>query len=114
MACPIMHIELQAADLAAAAKFYRHLFGWESTEYGPEWSLFAAGKGPGGGFVREMPEGHPVVFYIEVDDIEGKLKEIEAAGGKTLHPKTRISEEHGFYGMFADLHGVAVGLWSRT
>ena len=114
MAYEIVHIEFFAADLGAAAKFYQDLFAWEPSDFGPDYTVFSAGEGPGGGYTREMPEGHPVIFYVKVEDIEGKLKEIEAAGGKTEHPKTKISDEHGYFAIFTDLHGVRVGLWSKS
>jgi len=110
----IVHVEFLAPDLGAAAKFYHDLFGWEATSYGPDYTVFSAGESVGGGYTREMPEGHPVIFYIKVENIEGKLKEIEAAGGRTVHPKTKISDEHGYFAIFTDPHGVRVGLWSRT
>jgi hypothetical protein len=113
MANRICHLELLSKDLAAASKFFAGLFGWECSPWGGTYVMFKAGEGVGGGLTTELVEDARVVFYILVDDIDSKLREIEEAGGKTVHPKTLIDEKIGYYAIFADLDGNPIGLFSE-
>lgn len=63
---------------------------------------------------EKKPTTDGVTIYIEVEDIEAKLKEIEATGGKIQKEKTKISDEFGFYALFFDPSGNSIGLWSKT
>ena len=53
--------------------------------------MFRAGTQPNGGFylVKKMPAKGQVNVYIEVEDIDAKLKEIKKAEGKVLVKKTQ-------------------------
>lgn len=51
-----------------------------------------------------------ILIYIQTEDIETSLSEIEAAGGKTLLLKSEIPGI-GWYALFADLTGNRVGLY---
>jgi predicted enzyme related to lactoylglutathione lyase len=44
--------------------------------------------------------------------VQNILSKVEAAGGKVLVPKTEISPEYGFMGVFIDTEGNRVGLHS--
>jgi uncharacterized protein len=114
MANQICYFELLASDMAASSAFYQQLFDWQVHAHGEGgcYSVVKPGGGIEGGLSLEMPEGNRVTIYIEVEDIEAKLKEIEAAGGKTIHPKTLINEDYGYFAYFADPAGTTMGLWS--
>jgi predicted enzyme related to lactoylglutathione lyase len=113
----IVHIEIPAPDLAKAAEFYSKVFGWK-VDMMPEmdyalWSP-ADQEGVGGGFSKTYPINKDgILVHIGVDDIEAKLAEIEAAGGKTITPKTKISDEYGYFAEFADISGNKMALWSK-
>ena len=64
----IDYIEFQAADLAATRNFFEQLFGWNFTDYGPDYTSFEDGRIAGGfsrGAKRSTIEsgGVLVVFY---------------------------------------------------
>jgi len=109
---PIVHIEFSADDREAAAQFYADVLGWKTTQM-PEmnYATFAAEGGPGGGFnpVTEQNPAGTVLIYVATDDIEASLAKVEAAGGKTVMPKTEIPEV-GWFGLFTDPTGNLVGL----
>jgi len=112
----IVHIEIPAPDLEKAKEFYSKLFGWK-VEVTPEmdYAMWSAGEDAvGGGFSKSAkPATDGVLLHIGVDDIEAKLGEIEVAGGKIVTPKTKISDEWGYYAEFLDVFGNKLGLWSE-
>jgi predicted enzyme related to lactoylglutathione lyase len=112
----IVHIEIPAPDLEKAAEFYSKVFGWKvDMEPEMDYALWSPGEeGVGGGFAKsDKPATEGVLLHIGVEDIEAKLREIEAAGGKTVTSKTKISDEYGYYAEFTDVFGNKLGLWSE-
>jgi predicted enzyme related to lactoylglutathione lyase len=110
---PIVHIEFSANDREAAAQFYNEIFGWE-IQHMPEmnYSSFMCDDKLGGGFnpVTEQAPAGTVLVYIQVDDFEATLAEIETRGGKTIMPKTEIPTV-GWFAVFADPTGNQVALY---
>lgn len=114
----ICHIEFACSDTKATAEWFSKLFGWTTDHIMEDYTLFLTEEGGLGGGFRSFHEGEGpgtgvVRVYIEVEDIEAKLAEIEAAGGKTVVGKTPISPEHGFFAQFSDPDGVGYALWSQ-
>jgi len=108
------HIEIPTTDLKKSQDFYGKVFGWKFEQMPEDYVLFTPPTGVAGGFTKDRkPSTDGACLYIEVEDINGKLEEIEKAGGKKLVPKTKISDEFGFWGLFLDPVGNSVGLWSK-
>ena len=110
----VVHVEIPAANVESAAKFYADLFGWKITPV-PEmnYSMWEAGDGTGGGFTgisADNPAGKALV-YIASDDIEADLKKVAELGGKVLHAKTEIPQM-GWFGIFQDPEGNALALYT--
>ena len=51
--------------------------------------------------------------FIEVEDIEATLAKVETAGGAVITPKSKISDEHGYFATFKDPQGIDWSLWSK-
>lgn len=110
----ICHVEINTTNLKKAENFYSQLFGWKiQSEVMGKYSLWEASQAPNGGLaeVKEVKPGDGLMFYIEVDDIESYLKKAESLGGKKVNPKTEIPQ-HGWYGVFSDLDGNKIGLFT--
>lgn len=111
---PIVHIEFSSRDRAESAKFYGDVFGWEVQDM-PEmnYATFDPGKQPGGGFnpVSDQVKAGDVTVYIGTDDIDASLAKIEAAGGKTVIPKSEIPDV-GWFAFFSDPTGNVVALYT--
>jgi len=111
----IVHVEIPAANVEAAGKFYQELFGWKIQPI-PDmnYTMWEAGEGDEyGGFPQvsdEAPAGH-VLVYIASDDIEADLKKAEKLGGKIIHPKAEIPQT-GWYAFFQDPTGNVLGLYT--
>ena len=110
----IVHMELPAADVKGASKFYEDLFGWKM-EHAAEfdYTMWEDGSGYGGGFNKvseETPAGQ-VIVYIHSDDIDADLKRVEALGGTVVTPKTEIPGT-GWFGQFRDPTGNLLALYT--
>lgn len=111
----IVHVEIPAASVEAAGKFYQELFGWKIQPM-PEmnYTMWEAGNGDEyGGFPQvsdENPAGQ-VLVYIASDDIEADLKKAEKLGGKVVHAKAEIPGT-GWFGVFQDPTGNVLGLYT--
>lgn len=109
----ICHIEIPATDPQKSKEFYSKVFGWQCEDSGG-YVMWRA-EGISGGFTTESaPAKGGVVLYIEVEDIDTKLADIEKAGCTTVKAKTKISDEFGFYALFTDPCANTLGLWSKT
>ena len=116
----IAHIEFPTTDVAATRRFYESVFGWRF-DIVPGWetyAMFTTPDGQGGGISADPRGDKPAalgpVLHLEVADIDETLSQIGAAGGRTLTPKTKISDEFGYFALFLDNVGNRLGLWSRT
>ncbi len=110
----VVHVEIPAASLEGAGEFYQKLFGWK-LQHMPEmnYTMWEAGDGSGGGFPSvsaDNPAGR-VLVYIDSDDIEADLKNVEKLGGRVLHQKTEIPGM-GWFGIFQDPTGNVLALYT--
>lgn len=98
----VLDIEIQVTDFGGI------LMGWF-----PD-----AGQVPGapGSLVQHesyVPSHEGTLVYFSSEDLQTELDRIEGAGGKILQPKTQISPEHGYMGVFEDCEGNRVALHSN-
>ena len=111
MAAPVVHFEIHGRNGRELAKFYDQLFEWkiEAADMpNGYYGLVAGGEGGIGGGIAESGEGAKVTVYVQVPDLDAKLKEIEEAGGKTIHPPESIPGVT--FALFQDPEGNAIGL----
>jgi predicted enzyme related to lactoylglutathione lyase len=119
MAHKVCHVEFVSNNLAESKEFYSKLFGWQMIPMESNYLLWTTGKEGEGGGIREEkvedcgPDSNRTLVYIEVEDIEEKLATITGLGGRQVMPKTKISDEHGFFALFKDPQGTMMGLWSK-
>ena len=106
-------VEFRCDDNGAAAEFYGSVFGWKFTNFGddmPTYTFFEPPSGLMGGFNGGMQDGAPdLSIYIYVDDVDGALAEVEAAGAVVALPKTPVGDS-GNIAFFVDPAGVIMGL----
>jgi uncharacterized protein len=110
----VVHIEIPAANVEAAGKFYQDLFGWKM-EHAAEfdYTMWEDGSGYGGGF-NKLSEHYPagqVLVYIDSDDIDADLQQVEKLGGTVVTPKTEIPGT-GWFGVFQDPTGNKIALYT--
>jgi predicted enzyme related to lactoylglutathione lyase len=109
----INYIEFPLVKNAETKAFYTQVFGWQFTDYGPNYTSFS-GAGVDGGFNQEdgvviTGLGPLVVLYS--DNLEETEKKVIEAGGTI---KTQIYEFPGgrrFH--FLDPNGNELAVWSE-
>ena len=113
MGNPVIHFEVTGKDGGQLQEFYSGLFGWKINADNPmSYGLAdtdSDGTGINGGIAASEDGAAFLTIYIEVDDIEGKLKEVEATGAKITTPVTEIPGMVTF-AQFQDPAGNIVGL----
>ena len=122
----VVHFEIPADDVERAKKFYGSSFGWElqtmdmgdgeytsvkTTAVDEQTQLPSEPGAINGGMYRRSADTPSVpVLIIDVNSVDDSLKEIEAAGGRVLRPRTEIPGM-GAFAYFTDPEGNALGLW---
>jgi predicted enzyme related to lactoylglutathione lyase len=112
--------EIPVTDLARAKSFYSAVLQGEVREEsmsGRAMAILPYGEGGVGGALvsggPDLPSPQGTVVYLNAgDDLDGALARVEAAGGKVLMGKTRISEDIGSIARFVDTEGNRVALHS--
>jgi predicted enzyme related to lactoylglutathione lyase len=112
----IVHVEIPAANVEGAGRFYQDLFGWK-LQHMPEmnYTMWEDESGGGGGFPQasdENPAGQ-VLVYIASDDIEADLKNVKKLGGRVLREKTEIPGM-GWFGVFQDPTGNVLAVYTSA
>ena len=114
MGNPVVHFEIGCKDLEGTTAFYTGIFNWAATTM-PMASLLdtQSTKGATGHITALGHEPHQyVLFYIEVEDINEKLAQIEGAGGKKVIGPVPLPDGKKF-AWFRDPGGNTVGLITK-
>ncbi len=64
-------------------------------------------------YYKPSTDGVLVYLTAHSGDLTNELSRVEAAGGKVLQPKTKISDEYGFMALIIDSEGNRIALHSR-
>jgi len=117
--------EIPTLDLGRAQKFYEVVFGLKLERHimGPlemawfPWIEDVVGS-PGSlvqmkDFYKPSQDGVLIYFTSPSGDSANELAKVDQAGGKLLRDKTKISDEHGFYGLLLDTEGNRIAIHSR-
>ena len=104
------YVEVPVTDVARAKAFYTSVFGWEFTDYGPDYTSFMDGRLSGGLRKETKRAGNGVLVVLYA-------KDLEATRGKVTGAGARISKEiHEFPGgrrfHFTDPSGNELAVWS--
>ncbi|MEM7107698.1 MAG: VOC family protein [Bacteroidota bacterium] len=120
MANAINWFEIPANNLERACTFYGKVLGQEV--HTQEIGGFTMGflhdgqDGVGGALVAGegyVPSAEGALVYLNGGtDLSDPLNRVEAAGGKVVLPKTKITDEAGYFGMFIDSEGNKVAFHS--
>lgn len=109
----ISYVEFPSRDLAATKAFFRNCFGWDFTDYGPEYTSFDD-QGVAGGFFLSEPvattsEGAPLIVLYS-DAIEATQAAVEQHGGKIVKPIFEFPGGRRF--QFTEPGGNELAVWT--
>ena len=109
------YVEFAAKDLNATKAFFSAVFGWDFTDYGPEYTAFA-NQGLDGGFYqadacsRTANGAALLVFYSEY--LEATYNKVVDHGGEVIKPIFEFPG--GFRFHFIEPSGNEFAVWSET
>jgi hypothetical protein len=115
--------EIPAVDFNRAVSFYGSILGLEirNTEmFGTKIGFFPTdGKNVSGAIVegddyKPSSEGGVVAYLNGGSDLQHVLDKVEDNHGKVIVPKTQISPELGYFGMFIDSEGNKMAVQSAN
>ncbi len=106
----IDYLEFGATDLSAVKRFYADVFGWQLTDYGPDYTSFVDGR-LSGGFHRaeSVSAGGPLVV-IFATELEAMAAKVARAGGRIVRPIFDFPGGRRFH--FVDPAGNELAIWS--
>jgi predicted enzyme related to lactoylglutathione lyase len=103
----VVHWEIRARAPERQQDFYRSLFGWRVDADNPmHYGMVKAGSIDGG--IGGTNSDRLVTFYVQVSDINARLKKVEELGGRTLTPRSDIGTM--IMATFEDPEGNEIGL----
>jgi len=117
--------EIPVLDMERAIGFYESVFDikLDRNRMGPlDMAWFPGvegGTGATGSLVYEEDMYKPsmdgvLIYFTAVSgDVANELAKVEEAGGQVLMPKTLISDDIGYMGVFVDSEGNRIALHSR-
>jgi predicted enzyme related to lactoylglutathione lyase len=115
-------IEIPVSNMERAVAFYEKVFkvALHQVDFGGVVMAWFPGQGehvPGatGTLIQQetyVPSKEGTLVYFYSEDVQNELDRVEVAGGKMVQPKTQISPEHGYMGVFIDCEGNRIALHS--
>ncbi|HBH47407.1 MAG TPA: glyoxalase [Bacteroidales bacterium] len=117
--------EIPVENMERAKKFYEAVLGGEISlqQVGDErmgWFPYSGeGHGAPGSLVMQNDYSKPGISGVRVyftspsGNCGNELSRVEPAGGKVIIPRTLISEDNGYYGLFLDTEGNYIGVHSQ-
>ena len=107
----IDYIEFATGDIEGCKRFYSEVFGWEFTDYGPEYTSFKDGRLAGGFELAEAARpSNPLVVLYAVD-LEAIRARVQAAGGEVVREVFEFPGGRRFH--FRDPGGNELAVWSE-
>lgn len=110
----VNYIEFAANDLEKTKEFFANVFGWDFTDYGPDYTAFEGRSAVDCGFFRADLSsktdngGALVVFYSE--NLEETKCKIEQAGGTIVREIFPFPGGKRFH--FTEPSGNEIAVWS--
>lgn len=105
----IQYVEFLSDDFDQIKDFYRQAFGWEFTDYGPEYTAFT-GDYVDGGFAKGEPKKGSVLVILYSEDLETTKDKVMKAGGAVV--KDIFSFPGGRRFHFTDPDNNELAVWS--
>jgi predicted enzyme related to lactoylglutathione lyase len=114
--------EIPATDFSRAVTFYKNILSAEIQEtemFGTKMGFLPSdGENVSGAIVQGedyKPSMEGITLYLNGgENLQVILDKVEKADGKVIVPKTQISPEMGYFGMFIDTEGNKMAVHSKN
>ncbi len=104
------YIEFLTTNVEETKKFYSDVFGWEFTDYGPDYTSFTDGRLAGGFSVApEVHAGGPLVVLYSTN-LAGIETRVSESGGQIVQEIFEFPGGRRFH--FTDPSGNELAVWS--
>lgn len=107
----INYVEFSAPDLEAVKDFYTKAFGWQFTDYGPEYVAFNDGN-LDGGFGKGAGSDTGALVILFSDDLDKTLETVRLAGAEITKPIFEFPGGKRFH--FKDPAGNELAVWAHV
>ena len=104
------YLEFLTTNIEETKTFYSRVFGWEFTDYGPEYTSFTDGRMAGGfALAPEVAAGGPliVLYATNLEELEASIR---ANGGRIVRTPFEFPGGRRFH--FTDPSGNELAVWS--
>jgi len=104
------YIEFLTTNIEETKRLYSEVFGWEFTDYGPDYTSFTDGRLSGGfSLASEVTAGGPLVvlYATTLEEIEARIRE---SGGQIVRETFEFPGGRRFH--FTDPSGNELAVWS--
>ena len=105
----VQYIEFLSRDLTRIKEFYKGAFGWQFTDFGPEYTAFT-GDYVDGGFTQGEPKPGSILVILYSDDLESTKQKVLSAGGVIVKDIFYFPGGRRFH--FTDPDGNELAVWS--
>ena len=109
----INYVELPATDLTLVKTFYQHVFDWQFTDYGPEYTAFNNAGLDGGFFASDKKastETGSALIVLYSRTLEHTKAKVVESGGTIVQDIFSFPGGRRFH--FADPAGNELAVWS--
>ncbi len=107
----IDYIEFTASDIEGTKSFFSAVFGWEFTDYGPDYTAFKDGRLDGGFAKADAAGGGGPLVVIYATDLEAIKDAVTSNGGTIARDTYEFPGGRRFH--FNDPNGNELAVWSE-
>ena len=104
------YVEFTTTDMDRTKAFYSEIFGWEFTDYGPDYSSFSDGRLQGGFVLGEQVVRGGALVVIYATDLEALVPQVKQHGGAIVQEIFEFPGGRRFH--FTDPSGNELAIWS--
>jgi uncharacterized protein len=105
------YIEFPATDIEATKLFYNSVFGWNFTDFGPNYTSFHDGRLAGGFTMSARPVKGGALVVLYAKDLSATQRKVTESGGKITIEPFEFPGGRRFH--FADPNGNELAVWSE-
>lgn len=105
------YVEFNTKDIPKCKAFYGSVFGWQFTDYGPDYCEWRDGRLSGGFTTHAPPTPGGALIVLYGDDLPALVEAVKKAGGKIAKPIFDFPGGQRFH--FIDPSGYELAVWTK-